>query len=56
MLCLCGFELYSRWVPLKMRKSLVVYHLTQISGNSCWDVHGKPFLGSSHWKILGTKF
>ena len=32
----------------------VVYHLPQIPGNSCWDVNGKCFLGSSHWKIPGT--
>ena len=23
MLCLCGFELYSRWVPLKKRRDSV---------------------------------
>ena len=33
----------------------VVYHLLQIPGNSCWDVNGKRFFGSSHWKIPGTK-
>ena len=32
----------------------VVYHLTQIPGNSCWDVNGKRFYGSSLWKIPGT--
>ena len=32
----------------------VVYHLLQIPGNSCWDVNGKRFFGSSHWKIPGT--
>ena len=32
----------------------VVYHLPQISGNSFWDVNGKHFVGSSHWKISGT--
>ena len=35
--------------------SMVVYHLPQIPGlNSCWDVNGKRFFGSSHWKIPGT--
>ena len=29
----------------------VVYHLQQIPGNSGWDVNGKRFFGSSHWKI-----
>ena len=28
--------------------------LPQIPGNSCWDVNGKRFFGSSHWKIPGT--
>ena len=32
----------------------VVYHLPQIPGNSGWDVNGKQFCGSSHWKIPGT--
>ena len=32
----------------------VVYHLPQIPGNSGWDVNGKRFFGSSHWKIPGT--
>ena len=32
----------------------VVYHLPQIPGNSCCDVNGKRFFGSSHWKISGT--
>ena len=32
----------------------VVYHLPQIPGNSGWDVNGKGFFGSSHWKIPGT--
>ena len=32
----------------------VVYHLPQIPGNSGWDVNGKQFFGSSHWKIPGT--
>ena len=36
------------------RVSLVVYHLPQISGNSGWDVNGKRFCGSSHWKIPAT--
>ena len=31
-----------------------VYHLLQIPGNSCWDVNGKRFFGSFHWKIPGT--
>ena len=34
--------------------SLVVYHLPRIPGNSGWDVNGKRFFGSSHWKIPGT--
>ena len=33
---------------------MVVYHLPQIPGNSGWDVNGKRFFGSSHWKIPGT--
>ena len=33
---------------------MVVYHLPQISGNSSWDVNGKRFFVSSHWKIPGT--
>ena len=32
----------------------VVYHLPQIPGNSGWDVNGKQFFGSSHWKIPRT--
>ena len=28
--------------------------LPQIPGNSGWDVNGKRFFGSSHWKIPGT--
>ena len=32
----------------------VVYHLPPIPGNSCWDVNGKRFYGSSQWKIPGT--
>ena len=32
----------------------VVYHLPQITGNSCWDVNGKRFFASYHWKISGT--
>ena len=32
----------------------VVYHLPQIPENSGWDVNGKSFFGSSHWKIPGT--
>ena len=37
-----------------MSEILVVYHLPQIPGNSAWDVNGKRFFGSSHWKIPGT--
>ena len=33
---------------------MVVCLLPQIPGNSCWDVNGKRFCGSSHWKITGT--
>ena len=33
---------------------MFIYHLPQIPGNSCWDVNGKRFCGSSHWKIPGT--
>ena len=36
------------------RRGSVVYHLPQIPGNSAWDVNGKGFFGSSHWKIPGT--
>ena len=32
----------------------VVYNLPQIPGNSGWDVNGKPFFDSSHWKIPET--
>ena len=32
----------------------VLYHLPQIPGTSGWDVNGKRFFGSSHWKIPGT--
>ena len=28
--------------------------MPQIPGNSGWDVNGKRFFGSSHWKIPGT--
>ena len=35
-------------------ENTVVYHLPQIPGNSCWDVNGKRFCASSHWKIPGT--
>ena len=35
-------------------ENMVVYHLPQIPGNSCWDVNGKSFFGSSHWKIPWT--
>ena len=43
-------------VILRMLKieNMVVYHLPQIRGNSCWDVNGKRFCGLSHWKIPGT--
>ena len=34
--------------------TLVVYHLPNIPGNFCWDVNGKRFFVSSHWKIPGT--
>ena len=37
-----------------MSEILVVYHLPQIPRNSAWDVNGKRFFGSSHWKIPGT--
>ena len=33
---------------------MFVYHLPQIPGNSSWDVNGKRFFVSSHWKIPGT--
>ena len=33
---------------------LIVYRLSQIPENSGWDVNGKSFFGSSHWKIPGT--
>ena len=33
---------------------MVAYHLPQIPGNSGWDVNGKWFFGSSHWKIPRT--
>ena len=33
---------------------MVVYYLPRIPGNSGWDVNGKRFFGSSHWKIPGT--
>ena len=33
---------------------MFVYHLPQIPGNSSWDVIGKRFFVSSHWKIPGT--
>ena len=39
---------------LKENGTQVVYHLLQIPGNSGWDVSGKRFFGSSHWKIPGT--
>ena len=35
-------------------ENVVVYHLPQIPGNFIWDVNGKRFCGSSHWKIPGT--
>ena len=31
------------------------YHLPQFPGNSCWDVNGKRFFGSSYWKIPPDK-
>ena len=34
-----------------MEDSKVVYHLPRLPGNSSWDVKGKRFSGSSHWKI-----
>ena len=34
----------------------VIYDLPQIPGNSCWDVNGKRFFGSSHWKIPRDKW
>ena len=37
-----------------MEDSKVVYHLPRIPGNSSWDVNGKRFFSSSHWKIPGT--
>ena len=37
-----------------MEDSKVVYHLPRIPGNSSWDVKGKRFSGSSHWKIPVT--
>ena len=36
------------------RRGSVVHHLPQISRNSAWDVNGKRFFGSSHWKIPWT--
>ena len=38
----------------KLAETVVVYHLPQIPGNPAWDVNGKQFFGSSHWKIPGT--
>ena len=32
----------------------LVHLLPQIPWNSSWDVNGKRFFGSSHWKIPGT--
>ena len=43
---------YTRSFLSEMTK--VVYHLPQIPGNSGWDVNGKRFFCSSHWKIPGT--
>ena len=40
------------WAPILV--NWVVYHLSQIPGNSSWDVNGKRFFGSSHWKITET--
>ena len=42
------------WVIFIILFTGVVYHLPQIPGNSGWDVNGKRFFGSSHWKIPGT--
>ena len=39
---------------LYLSKSMVVYHLPRIPGNSGWDVNCKRFFGSSHRKIPGT--
>ena len=36
------------------KDTMVVYHLPQIPGNFGWDLNGKRFFGSSHWKIPGT--
>ena len=36
------------------RRGSVVHHLPQIPRNSAWDVNGKRFFGSSHWKIPWT--
>ena len=38
------------WNP----ESWVAYHLPQIPGDSGWDVNGKRFFGSFHWKIPGA--
>ena len=35
------------------RNTVVVYHLPQIPRNFGWDVNGKRFFGSYHWKIPG---
>ena len=38
-----------------IKKNLWLFTIyPQIPGNSGWDVNGKHFFGSSHWKIPGT--
>ena len=55
---ICEANLTSRLLPetgrSESKETLVVYHLPQILGNSCWNVNGnnlKRFFGLSHWKI-----
>ena len=49
-----GIDWAIKFSHVDLTSAWVVYHLPQILGNSGWDVNGKRFFGSSHWKIPGT--
>ena len=37
MLCLCGFELYSRWVPLRVHEPELIYTLFYPRRTKCYQ-------------------
>ena len=49
-----GIDWATKFSHVDLTSAWVVYQLPQILGNSGWDVNGKRFFGSSHWKIPGT--